>query len=46
MEKIGNTHITEYISAAGEGKHCVRFCTSWSTHPEDVDTLIRDIAAL
>jgi len=45
-EKLGRAHITEYISAAGEGKHCVRFCTSWSSRPEDVDALIRDIAAL
>ena len=46
MEQIGRRHIFEYISAAGDGRHCVRFCTSWSTLPEDVETLIADIAEL
>ena len=46
MERIGQKHIFEYISAVGEGRHCVRFCTSWSTKVEDVDTLISDIAEL
>ena len=46
MERLGRRHIFEYIAAAGQGRHCVRFCTAWSTLPEDVDALISDIAAL
>ena len=46
MKALGAKHIFEYIVPAGEGRHCVRFCTSWSTHPEDVEELTRDIAVL
>ena len=46
MEQIGRRHIFEYNAKVGEGLHCVRFCTSWSTQPEDVETLIKDIAEL
>ena len=46
MKALGKKHIFEYIASVGEGRHCVRFCTSWSTHPEDVEELIRDIAVL
>ena len=46
METLGAKHIFEYIAPAGEGRHCVRFCTSWSTLPEDVEALIKDITDL
>jgi len=46
MKKIGQRHIFEYIAPVEESRHCVRFCTSWSTLPEDVETLILDIEAL
>lgn len=43
--RLGQKHIFEYQFPVGE-KHCVRFCTSWSTRQEDVDTLKEDIMAL
>lgn len=44
-EKLQRNHIFEYQFPVGE-KHCVRFCTSWSTRQEDVDILEKDIRAL
>lgn len=46
MEQLGKKHIFEYEQRLGEDRHCVRFCTSWSTAQEDVETLRRDIEAL
>ena len=46
MAQIGAKHIYEYQEQVDETHHCVRFCTSWSTKPEDVDVLIADIMAL
>lgn len=43
--QLEQKHIFEYQFPVGE-KHCVRFCTSWSTRQEDVDTLKEDIMAL
>ena len=45
MRKLEKKHIFEYQFPVGE-KHCVRFCTSWSTKPEDVEELKADILAL
>lgn len=39
-------HIFEYQCRMEDGRHCVRFCTSWSTRQEEVRELIKDIAAL
>lgn len=44
-DKLEQNHIFEYQFPVGE-KHCVRFCTSWSTKQKDVDTLKEDILAL
>ena len=46
MEQLGQRHIFEYITRVDAERHCVRFCTSWSTLPADTDTLISDIASL
>lgn len=46
MEKLGEKHVYEYQNPLEDGRHCVRFCTSWSTRAEDVDVLIEDIRAL
>lgn len=46
MAQLGAKHIYEYQEQVDETHHCVRFCTSWSTKPEDVDVLIADIMAL
>ena len=29
-----------------DDRDCIRFCTAWSTRPEEVDALVRDIARL
>ncbi len=46
MEKLGSKYIYEYQENLGGGRHCIRFCTSWSTEPEEVEELLGDIAAL
>lgn len=46
MEQLGREHIFEYEMQTEQGRHCVRFCTSWSTAQEEVETLVRDIEAL
>lgn len=46
MAQISKNHIFEYIARMDEDRHCVRFCTSWSTRSADVDVLVRDIFAL
>lgn len=45
MRKLEKKHIFEYQFPEGD-RHCVRFCTSWSTKPEDVEELKADILAL
>ncbi len=46
MDKLSEKYIFEYESDLGEGLHCVRFCTSWSTDAGDVDSLVKDISTL
>lgn len=46
MVQLGEKYIYEYEKNLGGGRHCVRFCTSWSTQPEEVAELLADIAAL
>ena len=46
MDTLAGKHIFEYQEAMEDGRHCLRFCTGWSTRDEDVDELARDIAAL
>ncbi len=40
LEALGKEFAFCPWGSAGEGKTAVRFCTSWATRPEDVDTLI------
>lgn len=46
MAKLGEKYIYEYQEELGGGRHCVRFCTSWSTGQEEIEELLADIAAL
>ena len=46
MSKLGERYIFEYEGKIDETHHCVRFCTSWSTQPEEVEALIADICSL
>lgn len=46
MNTLGERYIYEYEADLGEGKHAVRFCTSWSTTDAEVDALVVDIAKL
>lgn len=46
LEQLGKKHISEYEQSLPDGRHVVRFCTSWSTQPEDTDELITDIFSL
>ena len=46
MRVLGERYIYEYEADLGEGRHAVRFCTSWSTTDAEVDALVADIAAL
>jgi threonine aldolase len=43
MNRLGEKHVYEYQQQLEDGRHCIRFCTSWSTKAEDVDTLIADL---
>lgn len=46
MDALARRHVFEYIAPADADRHCVRFCTSWSTRDEDVDALLTDLRAL
>lgn len=46
MDKLSEKYIFEYEKDLGEGLHCVRFCTSWSTDASEVSSLVNDIAGL
>ena len=46
MDTLAKKHIFEYQEAMPDGCHCLRFCTGWSTREEDVEELLKDIAAL
>ena len=39
-------HLVEYMDRTDESHRCVRFCTSWSTRPEDLEKLLADIDLL
>ena len=39
-------HLVEYMDRTDESHRCVRFCTSWSTRPEDLKKLLSDIDLL
>ena len=44
--KLAENHIFEFEARLDEAHDVIRFCTSWSTKSEDVDTLVADILAL
>lgn len=46
MEALEGAYAFEYERRLDDDRHCVRFCTSWSTSPAGVDALIADIAKL
>ncbi len=43
---LGREHLYELQENLPDGRICARFCTSWATREEDVETLCRDILAL
>ena len=46
MAKLGEKFIYEYIEGLDDGRHVLRFCTSWSTKREEVDALLETIQEL
>ena len=46
VKTLSERYVLEVGAAADDRHTVVRFCTSWATHAEAVDTLLRDIAAL
>ena len=46
LDDMAKKYAFEYEQRIGAAHSCVRFCTSWSTRPEDVDALVADIGAL
>jgi len=46
MQRLAEKYAFEDELCLEDGRHCVRFCTSWSTRPEEADALIRDIRSL
>lgn len=46
MNQLAQKYIFEYEEKIDADHHCIRFCTSWSTKPEEIDALIDDIAKL
>lgn len=45
-DRLAENYIFEYETKVDENHSCIRFCTSWSTKPEEVDALVADILAL
>ncbi len=46
METLAEKYTFEFEQQLNETLACVRFCTSWSTTDEEIDSLIADIMAL
>ena len=46
LQKLKEKYSVSEMGSVESGKTLVRFCTSWATRDEDVDALLRDIAAL
>ena len=46
LDDLATKYVFEYEQRIDDAHSCVRFCTSWSTKPEDVDALVADIEAL
>ncbi len=45
-DKLAETYVYEFDHKVDDTHSCIRFCTSWSTKPEDVQALVADILAL
>lgn len=45
-QQLDQNHISEYEAALDNGRHAIRFCTSWATEDHAVDSLVADIVAL
>ena len=45
-DKLSKDFVLEYIEALSDGRHVLRFCTSWSTKREDVDALLAFVETL
>ena len=43
MQTLSKKYVFEYENRVDDTHHCVRFCTGWSTKPEEVDELLKDI---
>jgi len=43
LSELGSRYTYSHQMRVDESRSAVRFCTSWATRPEDVDTLIEDI---
>ena len=46
MEALEKNNIFEFESRIDEDHACVRFCTSWATKQEEIDSLVSDIRRL
>lgn len=46
MEQLAQNYVFEYEQKVDDTHSCIRFCTSWSTTEEEVQTLIADLEAL
>ena len=46
LDKLGKKYAYEVWGPNGDGNTIVRFCTSWATQDEDVESLIGDIQEL
>ena len=46
LDDLAKKYVFEYEQRIDDAHSCVRFCTSWSTKPQDVDALVADIEAL
>lgn len=46
MEALEKNNIFEFESRIDEDHACVRFCTSWATKQEEIDSLVSDIRSL
>jgi len=46
MRRLEQAYVFEPWEPLGDGRHCVRFCTSWSTAQAEADALAADLRAL
>ena len=46
MDTLSKKYVFEYEQRVDDTHHCVRFCTGWSTRPDEVEALIKDIEEL